>query len=65
VGGQGLSAELQHQLVPAAVGTRLANLKEFARAIAHEQSEGGATVLTTPGRLVGAAPIRAKVLRAP
>jgi hypothetical protein len=33
VGGQGLTVELQHQLMPAAFGTRLAHLKEFARAL--------------------------------
>ena len=34
VGGQGLTLELKHRLVPAAFGTRLAHLKEFARALA-------------------------------
>jgi excisionase family DNA binding protein len=33
VGGQGLTVELQHRLVPAAFGARLAHLKEFARAL--------------------------------
>jgi len=33
VGGQGLTVELQHRLVPAAFGRRLAHLKEFARAL--------------------------------
>jgi excisionase family DNA binding protein len=34
VGGQGLTPELQHRLVAAAFGTRLAHLREFARALA-------------------------------
>jgi excisionase family DNA binding protein len=33
VGGQGLTSELQHRLVAAAFGTRLAHLREFARAL--------------------------------
>ena len=33
VGGQGLTVDLQHRLVPAAFGTRLTHLKEFARAL--------------------------------
>jgi MerR family transcriptional regulator, light-induced transcriptional regulator len=34
VGGQGLTPDLQHRLVAAAFGTRLAHLREFARALA-------------------------------
>jgi excisionase family DNA binding protein len=34
VGGQGLTPELQHRLVASAFGTRLAHLREFARALA-------------------------------
>jgi hypothetical protein len=33
VGGQGVTPELQHRLVAAAFGTRLAHLREFARTL--------------------------------
>jgi excisionase family DNA binding protein len=40
VGGQGLTPELQHRLVAAAFGTRLAHLREFARALSPEGPDG-------------------------
>jgi excisionase family DNA binding protein len=40
VGGQGLTVELQSQLVPATFGTRLLHLKEFARSLAKTGEPG-------------------------